>query len=245
VPEGTHRVSLYFMNDDGHDSVNRDRDFLIEVKPSAPTIMQAEQQPTLTRGRVKDFWGGLYAAFLVRGPSVYRLRIGRNNSFNTMVSSVMIDKMKGPSYRRDALPMGWMGKVRYVPPDPDAPVPPDPHALEKILAAMQSGRKPAVPTPAEQERAKQNAAIIASGRALWSALDAAWDKQDGLPMQGQYRLLAYRAIVSADAPNVLQANWRWTLRLWTPPDRDQFKEVMAQAHQSLLDNNPDMKGRDY
>ncbi len=47
VPEGIHRVSLYFMNKDGHGGLNRDRDYLIEVKPSSATLEQAEQQPTL------------------------------------------------------------------------------------------------------------------------------------------------------------------------------------------------------
>jgi len=245
VPAGLHRVSLYFMNKDGHEGTNRARDYRVLLRPSAATPDATLALPVLAQARVHAFWGGKYVQFVVRGPGKYSLQIAKNNSFNTILSGVFIDQMKGPAYRQDLLPMGWMGKVRYAPPDPDAPVPPDPHALEKILAAGKAGIKPPVLTPAEQEQTKHRSEVIASARTLWSALDACWDKPGGVSLQWPYRLLAYRAIVSADAPDVLQANWRWALRLWTQKDREQFKEVMEQAHQSLLDNNPQMQGKDF
>lgn len=245
VPAGIHRVSLYFMNKDGHDAANRSRDYRVLLRPSVSTPDATLALPALAQARVHAFWDGKYVQFAVRGPGKYSLQIAKNNSFNTIVSGVFVDRLLGPSGWQDKLPMGWMGKVLYVPPDPDAPIPPDPHALEKILAANKAGLKPPVPTPAEQERAKHQREVIASARALWSALDACWDKQSSVSFQWPYRLLAYRAIVNADALDVLQANWRWALRLWTQKDRQQFKEVMEQAHQSLLDNNPQMQGKEF
>ncbi len=245
VPAGLHRVSLYFMNKDGHTGTNRARDYRVLLRPSAATPDATLALPVLAQARVHAFWGGKYVQFVVRGPGKYSLQIAKNNSFNTIVSGVFVERLLGPSDWQDKQPMGWMGGIRYDPPDPDTPTPPDPHLLDKLLAAAQSGIKPPVLTPAKQERTKHKLEVIASARALWSALDACWDKQDGVSFQWPYRLLAYRAIASVDAPDVLQANWRWALRLWTQKDRQQFKEVMEQAHQALLDNNPQMKHESY
>jgi hypothetical protein len=59
------------------------------------------------------------------------------------------------------------------------------------------------------------------------------------------RFQALRAAQAANAPEVLQANWRWNLALWTEGDRREWARVMAQARKQLLDLNPELRGRDY
>lgn len=90
VPKGTHRISLYFFNKDGHERNNRFRDYLLEVRcykaRLAGKLMFNHQIPflvglprdirsreltnaipetVLARARVRDFWGGVYKTFAV------------------------------------------------------------------------------------------------------------------------------------------------------------------------------------
>ncbi|HET6384430.1 MAG TPA: two-component regulator propeller domain-containing protein [Armatimonadota bacterium] len=105
VPAGVQRVSLYFVNKDGHDGVNRCRDYLIEVKPYADRPEDSERGPTLAKARVRDFWGGVYKQFALKGPGRFAIRICRNNSHNTIVSGVMLDKLFGPPTRFENYPL--------------------------------------------------------------------------------------------------------------------------------------------
>ena len=118
LPPGLHRISLYFMNKDGHDGTDRNRDYLIQIKPYRNTLEEAQTLPDLADARVHDFWGGVYKQFMLRGPSRYYVKIAKNNSFNTIVSAVMIDKMKGVISEEEDMQTIWLGKVRYDAPDP-------------------------------------------------------------------------------------------------------------------------------
>lgn len=113
VPSGVHRLSFYFFNKDGHHGSNRLRDYLLELKPPCQTVEEAEKSPALARARVRDFWGGVYKQFIVTGPGQFWLKVGRNNSFNTILYGVFADKISGPEtvyeFRRDV----WLGDVRY------------------------------------------------------------------------------------------------------------------------------------
>jgi hypothetical protein len=91
VPEGYHRISLYFYNKDGHDGRNRFRDYLIKIRPWAANIDYSTMLPVIAQARVRDFWGGVYKSFYVPGPATYWLQIERNYSFNTIVSAIFID----------------------------------------------------------------------------------------------------------------------------------------------------------
>lgn len=126
--EGVYRLSMYFFNKDGHAGMNRMRDYLIEIHPfsrpwtkfddwphfSVAAEKQARTKP-LARTRVRDFWGGKYKTFVVTGPGVYAVKIDRNYSFNTILSSVMVDRLVGEKDRYDDRPTPWV-YVRYVPP---------------------------------------------------------------------------------------------------------------------------------
>ena len=237
VPEGLHRVSVYDFNKDGHNGDNRFRDYLVDVLPYQADQKAVQTEAPLARARILNFWGGVYQSFLMRGPSKYVMRVARNGSLNTILPGVFIDRIGGLKTRRDC--NAWMGGVRYAPPDPDAPIPPDPHLLDKLLAG---GGKLASPTGGPTP---QNQKLIIAARALWDALDAAQACPAALPLLLPGRRLAYRAAVAAGASDALQAAWRWTLHLWTASDRQEFNDITHQAHESLLTLNPDMRNHSY
>ena len=237
VPDGLHRVSLYGFNENGHGGNERCRDYVVDMLRYQDSGEAMQASSPLAHARMENFWGGVYQSFLVRGPSRYVLRVGKNNSLNTLLTALFIDRIGGMNTRRDC--NAWMGGVRYAPPDPDAPIPPDPHLLDKLLAS--NGKLPLViggSTP-------QNQKIITAARALWDTLDAAQISPAALPFQLRFRLAAYRTIVGAGGSEALQANWRWPLHLWTPLDRQQFTNTMYQAHESLLAYYPDMRNHSY
>ncbi|MGB2968232.1 MAG: two-component regulator propeller domain-containing protein [Phycisphaerae bacterium] len=106
VPKGEFYLSLYFFNKDGHTGNNRFRDYAICVKggkfsevgyadtPTDEDLAQFHRLPTVARARVRDFWGGVYKRFYVRGPQWYSLRIARNHSFNAILSAFMLDPVE-------------------------------------------------------------------------------------------------------------------------------------------------------
>ena len=115
VPSGTHRISLYFMNKDGRDGANRWRDYLVELRAYRASLIEAEALPPLARGRVRNFWFGVYKSFEVMGPSKFYIKVAKNNSFNTIVNAVFVDRLAGGEGRTDG-PLAWMGDVEYRPP---------------------------------------------------------------------------------------------------------------------------------
>jgi hypothetical protein len=216
VPQGVHRVSLYFMNKDGHKGHNRCRDYIIELRKDAaakattkptqwPTpaqslkaVMAVMDSEVLARTRVRDFWGGVYTRFLVTGPAYYYFKIERNGSINSICSAVFIDRISGPAGPFDQLALPWMARTRY---DPPSSTPGASGASPQLNAAVELW--------SETERHRSNAAPIPSDIATWR--------------------LGYRAAVAADAPSNLLANWRWGLPLWTSDDRELFNETMNRA----------------
>lgn len=107
VPQSFSLISLYFHNKDGHSGRNRLRDYWIEVRSgedktraelfnlesadpaNAPADLLAN--PVLARARVRDFWGGVYKTFLVRGPGPFYFRVVRHQSHVTALAGVMLD----------------------------------------------------------------------------------------------------------------------------------------------------------
>lgn len=113
VPEGVHRISLYFFNKDGHDGANRCRDYSVELKAYKPATQETETLASLACTRVRDFWGPVYKQFVVRGPAKYCIKIQRNGSLNTIVQSVMLDKLAGPISSVDTIPLPKTGNLGY------------------------------------------------------------------------------------------------------------------------------------
>jgi len=96
IPDGLFYLSLYFNNKDGHQGLNRFRDFGLSIRrPPAGTslwdVSGFDNWPELARGRVVDFWSGVYKRFLVSGPGEIVIRVSRNHSFCTILEGVMLD----------------------------------------------------------------------------------------------------------------------------------------------------------
>jgi len=96
VPAGLYYLSLYNFNKDGHARNNRFRDYRLSVRPHPAgrpmsDITGFESRPEWARGRMRDFWGGAYKRFLVRGPCEITLHQSRNHSFNAILAGVFLD----------------------------------------------------------------------------------------------------------------------------------------------------------
>jgi len=96
VPKGLFYLSLYDFNKDGHDGNNRYRDYKISIRPHPvgkplSFIDHFVDEPELAHERLRDFWGGVYKRFLVQGPAQFTIKVGKNNSFNTILAAVTLD----------------------------------------------------------------------------------------------------------------------------------------------------------
>ncbi len=228
VPKGVQQVSLYFINKDGHDAtnahghyaLNRYRDYLVELKPYQDDLTIADSLPTLAQTRVRDFWGGVYKSFAVRHSGKFWIKISKNGSVNAIVSAVLLDKLAGPPTVWETRHSGWYGKDTY--------------------------KLPAIP------KMSSPSVLVAAAKRLWEATEKNADKQEVDRALSVYRLLAYRAVnadvqkiqpKSASLPEVngLLANWRWSLCLWNPAEREAFWTAMQDAWQGLAEINPQLK----
>lgn len=118
MPEGVHRVSLYMVNPHGHRGLNFLCDHEIELWRAETTYeeMSDPENEPLARARVRDFYGGVYKQFAVRGPGEFVFRIRRNHSYGTKIQGVFIDPLP---FTRPEIVAG----VKYAPPEPPAPPP--------------------------------------------------------------------------------------------------------------------------
>jgi hypothetical protein len=201
LPDGVFRVSIYFCDYNGHSSAERNRDYLLELKPYVTNAAAWDKQPTLAQCRVHDFWGGVYKSFIVTGAGKYHFKIGRNHSFNTMCNAVFVDRLVGPGF---ATPdNSWLPAMEHTWYDAPTVPPADPaHETPELLKA----------------------------RELWAALDTAYAVPNGVAMQDEFRLAAYQAALAANAPTNLLANWRWKMAWWTPEDRKEQHEILKTAY---------------
>lgn len=104
VPPGQYVLSLYNTNKDGESAENRNRDYVISVRAEPYVkggrigdIQTFDKWPESARARIRDFRGGVWKKFLVKGPCYLAVKVGRNSSRNTILAAAMLDKM-------DALP---------------------------------------------------------------------------------------------------------------------------------------------
>jgi hypothetical protein len=197
---GRQRVSLYFVNKDGHVPVCACRDFLIQVK-QASDVFGKDTSSSLASARVCNFWGGTYKQFLITGPGTFCFNICRNNSLDTICSAVLIDRLTGPKTYVDDVSLPWLGHVNFNPPTISADILTSaPNAIEQSLK-------------------------------LRDVLDDQSNELSQAPWPES--VMAYRAAAAARANETLLENWRWALRLWTPQDRSQFNQSVAQAWQEV------------
>ncbi|MDR0391336.1 MAG: hypothetical protein LBH59_05485, partial [Planctomycetaceae bacterium] len=233
--KGTFRISMYFVNPDGHGGANRMRDYLIEFYPTnmqweaqqyttepsgveskpigidmTPLIgidgeKLARQMLPLARSRVRNFWGGVHVQFVVTGPQNYFIKIDRNYSFNTIMSSITVDQVFGePTV---AVKDNWG--------IPFLPVPYSPPAFPKNFREQDDYTK-----------------LVNSN---WGMLDALYMFRGGVELQRKNRILLYQNALAMIKQNKETNNseshnkfWleferaaKWKLNLW---DDEQLKE---------------------
>ena len=177
IPAGLFYLSLYDFNKDGHEGNNRFRDYRISIRPhpgrtsldsSGPgwiriasfyDLAEFDQQPEWAHGRIRDFWGGTYKRFLVRGPTKLAIEMNRNHSFNTILAGVMldlVDELPPPYFETRA---SWeqrrglleshppVGANAISPPAPKRyePAAGEPDAIKRLLSGLeeQQRRNPA------------------------------------------------------------------------------------------------------
>jgi hypothetical protein len=209
VPDGTHRISLYFYTGrDPRDAAAAiGRDYLIEIKKgndidstsqwkvdSSQQLVPIELAQTLARARVNGFADtGVYESFVVHGRGIWWAKIGRNYSDSTRVQAVFVDKLGGDQ------PTGkWPG--------------------------LQTN-PPASTMPADAAKAADPRA--AAAYALWTALDNAEESPGYAAVDWSYRSAAYRAAAAAGAPASWLATWRGALHAWTDEDKAAFRATLA------------------
>lgn len=232
VPGGAQKISLYFLNKDGHTGKNRLRDYLLEVRqyesslPEQVVFNSGEPRrrglpldirsadltnvipcQVLARARVRDFWGGVYKTFAVQGPGVFYLRVARHGSFNAIVSGVLVEKsdepFEEPAKPRIATRLHFDGVV-YSPPDARTVTPEVFPSLARPLR-------------------------------LWTATQDICGYQGGAEALVVARCLAYRATLARQGPQELMDNWRWHLSVWDDAERLRFRETMMQAWSAAQD----------
>jgi len=100
VPAGLYVLSVYLHNKDGHAGDNAVRDYGLSVRGAAGGISDSAEfgaRPELARGRVREFWHGVYKQFLVRGPEDVQVQVDRNHSYLTVVAGAMLDEVEEKS----------------------------------------------------------------------------------------------------------------------------------------------------
>jgi hypothetical protein len=228
--QGVFRVGMYFFNKDGHTGNNRMRDYIIQVYDSpmswitfrdrhiiadAGEKLVAKQRP-LFQTRVMEFWGGVHKSFYVNTPCRLLVKIDRNYSFNTVVSSVTIDRVTGKPSKRElqGLPTPMNSTVYDVPEIPNEFISP---VAEEVTALWKK---------TDSVQGKIKGMIVAN------------------PMRvAAFR--AAVAIAPRDTPSehydVALANAiRWRLRQWNPEMRNEFNEVMIDGRKRFSEEHPDI-----
>ena len=218
VPQGIHLVTLYFFNKDGHGGSNRCRDYLVDVLPFRNDAADNPHVPVLARARVHNFWGGVYKQFLIHaapsGPkpedgASYLIHIRRNYSFNTVISLVAIDRLKGPSLWTDSFALPWTCRLGYKP--------------------------PALSHPKHSD--KHNAGATETDQ-LWSVIHDRLDKHGTAACYRPVQLLAYRRALASHYPSDWLTRARWQRLLWNAVDRRTFARKTRKFWDAIVERHP-------
>jgi len=211
VPAGVHRLSAYMVNKDGHGYGNRDRDYLVELLRYQDDPWQSMELPVIASARVREFWDGVYVSFAVCGPSKFYLAVRKNNSFNAIISSVMIDKISGPP-----TPLEVMDEKLYKSPPP-------PSVFLMVPQVAEYTAPPPAPNITTLPTAK-------AATDLWPDFANGCGHPELASQLVAYQLLCYRALAAgALDPTIAKelTYWRRSLPYETDADRDNFKTAMA------------------
>ena len=114
LPPSDFLVSLYFVNidclecpagwrtSDRFPLPNRFRDYLIQVKEKAESEDEFNRGKLLASTRVRDFAGGVYERFYVKGGNGYTIKVARCGSHNTVIAGLFVEAPPNTLYWPDA-----------------------------------------------------------------------------------------------------------------------------------------------
>jgi hypothetical protein len=227
---GTYRVGMYFFNKDGHHSSNRVRDYMIEIYPT-PKEWKLEEWPNyqlkdwqiysklaeaqvrktspLAKSRVRDFWGGVHKQFIVKGQNYYFVKIDRNYSFNTILSSVSVDRLEGKPTSVEKYGIPLLEGIPY-----EAPPLPQAYSSGK-------GRQIGLLWKTLDQKYGVEKGMAAQRPMRLAVYQAALEfgKND--------------TEIKALADSI-----EWRLNLWDEKQRIEWKQIMKRAHEELLRTTP-------
>jgi hypothetical protein len=229
-PKGTFLVDMYFFNKDGHNGNNRLRDYTIEVYNTTENWKNfndrhklailgekfVRENKPLLKTRVRDFWGGIHKSFYVKGETNYLVRINRNYSFNTIVSSFTVDRISGNLMvtEKNGLLPGTMSIIKYSPIEI-----PDEFISPLAVEAAELWNK----TNEVQDRLN---GYTLQRRMRITALRAAIEASPKDTPIEHYDV-------------ALEKTLRWRLNQWNPEMRKEFQETMEKAWKKLGKMSPD------
>jgi hypothetical protein len=223
---GTFKVGMYFFNKDGHTSQNRFRDYTIEIYPSInkqlnlanwqtlskQAELQTRQIKPLMKSRVSEFWGGVHKQFIVKGPGRYFVKIDRNYSFNTILSSISIDRLEGKPAFHEQYGIPRLCEIKYEP--PELPKSYETNEGRQIgLLWNTLDRKYGVIGGMERQRKYRMAAFHAAND--YGDID--------------------------DKLNQTIKSIKWKLNIWDEEQSKEWRNVMKIAYEEYLKRNPEQK----
>ncbi|MDR0521264.1 MAG: hypothetical protein LBH00_05370 [Planctomycetaceae bacterium] len=240
---GTYKLGMYFFNKDGHGGNNRLRDYSIEIYPGPRDWKMHESLPfdpsdwvkhsefvekqvknisPLAKSRVQNFWGGVHKQFIVTGKNYYFVKIDRNYSYNTILSSVSVDRLTGKPTDEEPLGIPWLNELRNIP---------------EIKKNFQYG-----PPPLPENTANGKGTLI--GR-IWTLADGKYAMKGNVEWQRKARIAAYQtAARCADEGEDMQQllkSLKWRLNQWDDEQREEWYNVMSHSHRGMILENPSVK----
>jgi hypothetical protein len=74
------------------------RDYRLSLRPhpqdkNLADIADWSSRPEWAHGRIRDFWGGVWKRYAVKGPQTLTLEVSRNYSYNTILAGVFLDEL--------------------------------------------------------------------------------------------------------------------------------------------------------
>ncbi|MDR1054226.1 MAG: hypothetical protein LBL39_08620 [Planctomycetaceae bacterium] len=230
---GIYRVGMYFFNKDGHSGNNRMRDYMIEIYPapkewklqewpqyqskdwhiySELAESQVRKFPPLAKSRVRDFWGGVHKQFIVRGQNHYFVKIDRNYCFNTMLSSVSVDRLEGKPTSVEKYGIPILREVPY-----EAPPLPQAYSSGK-------GRQIGLFWKTlDQKYGMEKGMAVQRHLRLFAYRAAQEFGQDDTEIKA------------------LADSIKWRLNLWDEKQRMEWKNIMKYAHEIFLQRHPEQR----
>lgn len=119
IPKGLYRLSLYFHNKDGESGFNMVRDYVVQVfARGLPPALAWQTDRPLAQSRIKQFWGGMYTTFLLKGPGIFPVRLARNGSLNMAVAGMFLDPLNAPANNNGYTNTNGLPPSTYRPPTP-------------------------------------------------------------------------------------------------------------------------------